>query len=164
MESAIWGLIGTIIGAFTSIGTTLLTNWNTSKIKETEKKEERKDLANAFQRDTILNTQDELANYMRLVSVAYQEKLNSYLDGRPWVISVSENLDEKIRVSKMNISILIERITDEDLRKDLKKLKKIVTDSLLATSFEKAQESHYEAIIFSYECSEKLGEVLRSSY
>ena len=164
MELAIWGFIGTLVGALASIVTTLLTNWNTSKIKKAEKEAKREECSKAFQRKTILELQDELTDYMRLFFLAHFEHLDSCSKVGRWGSELSSDLDEKLRISNSKTSMLIERVSDDDLRETLKNLKSIATSCLLANSKEEAEKYRNKASDSFEQCSVKLGTVLRNSY
>jgi hypothetical protein len=77
MESAIWGLIGTVVGALASIGTTWLTTISSSKLQKEKAQEDRLERANAFQRETLLELQEALHDTLRLVSRAYIQDCES---------------------------------------------------------------------------------------
>ncbi|MDZ7693828.1 MAG: hypothetical protein U5K69_22360 [Balneolaceae bacterium] len=115
MSSAIWGFIGTLVGALASIATTTISSWNTFRIQKLENKEDRKERSRAFQRETLLELQEELVEYMRLFGEAYFEQLDSFKKTGNWGSLLSDEINEKIRLSNAQTAILIERVIDEEI-------------------------------------------------
>lgn len=81
-----------------------------------------------------------------------------------WGSHIPDELDEKNRQLSASVSILIQRIDDNELRKELKELKSEVAKCILsetqfdAKHFHMAYNDRYEYV------SEKIGQVLRGTY
>jgi uncharacterized protein (DUF2235 family) len=84
MDSAIWGLIGTIVGAAASVITTWLTASNETKREQAARREERFERARDFQRQTLIELQDVLHDTVRLVSKAHHEDCMAAKNGQSW--------------------------------------------------------------------------------
>ncbi|MEQ9266295.1 MAG: hypothetical protein RLN81_13785 [Balneolaceae bacterium] len=67
MEPAAWGILGTLIGALASIGTTFINNGHNSRISKEEREEKLRIESNAFQRETLLRLLDEIDEFTVLV-------------------------------------------------------------------------------------------------
>ena len=164
MSSAIWGFIGTLVGALASIATTSISSWNTFRIQKLSNKEDRKERSRAFQRETLLELQEELVDYMRLFGEAYFEQLESYKKTGDWRSLLSDEINEKIRLSNAKTAVLIERLIDEEIRNNLNELKNLVSRGLLANTKEEAETYQRKASEKFEECNKSLGAVLRSYY
>lgn len=165
MESAVWGLIGTIVGAIASIATTWLSISSSSKLQEERVRAERRERANAFQRETLLELQEAVHGTLRLVHQAYIEDRDSLRAGTPWSKAMlSDKLDENLRLARHRIAILVERVSDDNVRQQVKALMKIASQATLATS-EPEAKAHLDCCSSeSYQVLETLGSALRSYY
>jgi hypothetical protein len=70
MDAAAWGFIGTLfgalVGASASIGINIITS-HAATLQSTASKEAREEQRRVFQRETLLQLQDEFHRYMRLM-------------------------------------------------------------------------------------------------
>ncbi len=164
MEPAVWGFIGTAIGALASIATTSISNWNSFRIQKALSKEEREERARAFQRETVLELQEELIGYIRLFALSYFEQLDSYESTGKWGALLTEELDEKIRLSDAKTTVLIERIMKDEIRAQLDELKAIIWNGIIANSKKEADSYQLQASRKFDECNKVLGNVLRKNY
>jgi len=123
MEPAIWGFVGTIIGAAASIITTVITNRNQFQLQKENDSLKRQERARAFQRDNLLKIQDTLQDALRFSGQAYLEFLKAYKkDGKWGKVYLPGELDESIRLTNSRFVVLVERVSDEALRSELKTL------------------------------------------
>lgn len=169
MDSAIWGFIGTIVGAIVgasaSILTTIINGRKSTQLQKERDNFERLERSREFQRNTLLELQDSLSQSLRLIVRAHLEDLASFRqnDGVRSTLLSSE-LNQDIMLSNLKNAILTERISDDELRNNLKKLRQDMNDVLLAKS---ENESRNKLQIASYNFEkfmEKLGVVLRNNY
>lgn len=164
MEAVTWGFIGTVIGAVASIATTAITNWGSYALAQKSKAHEREELAKAFQRETLLELQTELLEYIRTCSQAYCHDRKNYKDTGVWGGSIPDEINLKNQEHSAKTSILVQRIADEQLRKQLAELKDNATKCLLADNKYDAG-AYYASFSDSYQTSnEMLGQVLRDTY
>lgn len=168
MEPVTWGFIGTIVGtvagASASILTTVITERNLRHIKRDEASFIREEKAREFQFGNLLKLQDFLSSTMRLVARAHLEDMEHFRQRHsPSDVSMlSEELDNEILLSNKELSILSERIADDDLRKNIKLLRAKMTSVVMAKS---AEESEAALRILSSAFDEsmaKIGMALRS--
>jgi hypothetical protein len=164
MEPVTWAFIGTIVGAISSIATTSIVNWNNFRIQKSNKLEDRKERSRAFQRETALELQSELIEYMRCHSLSRIEDQSNFVTTGSWGSALSTDLNERFRTSSAKTAVLIERISDDELRANLKKLKGNSTNCMHAISISESDE-HNTLTVDSYsKTSEMLGVVLRLNY
>ncbi|EJR3610095.1 hypothetical protein QO230_21770 [Vibrio vulnificus] len=164
MDPLIWAFIGTIIGAVTSIATTVITSSASSKQALNTRKLERQERALDFQRENILMLQTELQEYVRNCSrIYYHDKLNFETSGK-WGANIPPELDEQNRILSGKVAILIHRVEHDQLREMLTSLKSQIAHCVMSRSQDDAKSS-FHSYIEQYEIvSKKLGEVLRSTY
>lgn len=144
MNPVIWGFIGAIVGAIVgaaaSIGTTVITTRNEQKLQSFIEKNSRFDLHMGFQRDNLLKLQDILSDCVRLVSKAHLEDLDNFIKGSKWgELVLSCELDEGIRVRFRELRIIIERISNDQLRQDLKDFEDMMEASVIVKTKEGAE-------------------------
>ncbi len=164
MEAVTWGFIGTIVGALASIATTAITNWSSYNLKNKTIQHEREELANAFQRQTILELQVELLEYIRTCSQIHRHDRVHFEKTEHWGSLIPDELSELNRSLSAKVSILIQRISDDDLRDNLMSLKGNCTKFLLAKDQYEAG-AYYASYLDDYDkTSVLLGQVLRSTY
>lgn len=169
MDSAIWGFIGTIVGAIigasASILTTIINGRKSVQLQKERDNFERLERSREFQRNTLLELQDSLLQNLRLIARAHLEDLASYRqnDGvRNNLLSAELNQD--IMLSNRKNAILTERISDDELRNNLKKLRQDMNDVLLAKS-ENESLNKLQIVSSNFEkFMEELGVVLRNNY
>jgi len=165
MESAIWGLVGTIVGALASIGTTWIAAQSASKLQKHSSSHERAERERAFQRETLLELQDALHDGLRMMARAHLENGVSFKQSGEWGKSLlSEEVNEGIRLANRKVSILIERVANDPLRSELKDIMKASGQVSLAKSQAEAEANFNRAIFAANDVMERLGNVLRSLY
>ena len=165
MESALWGFIGTLIGVGSSVSTTYLTNKKSIDLQKDADLLKRNELSRVFQRETLLNLQDTLHETMRLIGQMHLEDTHNYKETGIWGKSLfSEDINEGLMLSMRKISILKERISNNQLRLNLDDLHK----DLCKPSFVKSKSESsklLENILDKFESFMKeLGIVLRENY
>ncbi len=131
-----------------------------NKAKEHEKQE----IANAFQRETVLELQTELLEYFRSCGQIYRNDRVNFENTGKWGHSIPDELAEKNRVLNAKTTILIQRISNDELRVSLMALKDSFTKCLMADNELDATSYHRKAVEDYDTASELLGKVLRSTY
>ena len=165
MESAVWGLIGTIVGASASTATTWLSNQASSKRQREQAREDRAERSNIFQRQTLLELQGSIHDALRLVNRAYIEDCNAHRTTKNWTVNMlTDEVNEGIRLAHRSVAILVERVSEGALRTEVKTLMSSVTSVLLARS---EREAKFQIEKTSADASlvlERIGTVLRKHY
>lgn len=164
MDPMTWGFLGTIIGAGTSIATTFINSSNSFRILIKTKEQAQKELKKSFQRETLIELQNELRTYILSCSRAYRSHIKLYNETGLWEELISENLDEDIFNLSSKLSILIQRISNERLRFNMIKLQTSATQCNKARDSREATEHHKNYLEFYEKIHEELGEELRSLY
>lgn len=165
MVSLIWGLIGTVIGASVSIITTHLNNQNNVNIQKGSDNFKRAELFREFQRDNLLQLQEKLSFSMRLIGRAHFEDLVSYKETNKWQSNLlGADLDKGINESFRELSIKAERIDNDELRNEVKRLKEQMEECLLANNLP-SRKGRITKLTKDFEViMSQLGEVLRANY
>lgn len=165
MESAIWGLIGTIVGAAASLLATYLTNTHSAKLSAEARSEERLEKFREFQRETLLELQMAIRDVARTTFLIHLEDSKGSLAGRNWgEDSVSDQLAEEDRIARSRVSIFAERVADESVRGTVKKMMSEVDILIRATSKAEADRALANVTSGSVQANELVGKVLRDTY
>jgi hypothetical protein len=165
MESALWGFLGTLVGVVSSVSTTYLTNKKSIDLQKDADLLKRNELLRAFQRETLLNLQDTLYETMRLIGQIHLEDTHNYKKTGIWGKSkFSEDINENFMLSMRKISILKERISNNQLRLNLDDLHQNLNKPFFAKS-EEESFILFQNILdkFQYFMKE-LGLILRENY
>lgn len=165
MESAIWGLIGTIVGAAASLLATYLTNTHSAKLSAEARSEQRLEKFREFQRETLLELQVAIREVARTAFLIHTEGMKELLAGRNWGEgSVPEQLAEEDRIARTRVSTFVERVADDSVRATVKKMMAEVRIFMLATSKVDADRALANITSGSVQANEMLGKVLRDTY
>lgn len=164
MDAMTWGFVGTVVGATASIATTAITSWNTLKISQNTKKQDREERARVFQRETLLELQVEMRSYMRSCSLAYRADMKNFKDTGEWGTPLPEDINEQLLDLNSKTAILILRVSNDELRCKLSEWKSTATKCHMAKNEYDAGAYHVEKVQLYEKAHEQLGEVLRSSY
>ncbi len=165
MESAIWGLIGTIVGAAASLLATYLTNTHSAKLSAEARSEERLEKFREFQRETLLELQMAIREVARTTFLIHLEDSKRCLAGRNWGEGfVPDQLAEEDRIARGRVSIFAERVADESVRGTVKKMMSEVGIFMRATSKAEADRALANVTSGSVQVNELVGKVLRDTY
>jgi hypothetical protein len=171
MDTATWGLIGTLVGAVVgasaSILTTLISCKNSVRLQIQANTLERLELARNFQKNNLLKLQYSLLQEMRLVGRAHLEDVEFHrkIGNKVKYNLLSKELDQELMISAGKVAILTERIADDALRDNLKELRKKMTDVVLLVDSEAESCKRLHIASTSFEqFMVQLGAVLRSYY
>ena len=150
MDAGIWGFIGVIIGAFSSIVTTVMVARSNRLLQKEASSFEREEIRREFQRNNLIELQDILTNTMRLVvHIASSDK-------------VAEESSHKIMTFNQDISIRTERITDDSLRESVRSLQHGMNHFLLSKELLLTNKLPNELVTSFNQKMEKIGVALRS--
>ena len=117
---AVWGLIGTLIGALASIGTTWITARNASTQQIAIAERARDEQNRTFQRETLLELQTAVSDILRLVSRAHFQDLVAFRSGTTWGRNMLDDaLDAEMGTTFRKISLLTARVVDDQLRQEI---------------------------------------------
>lgn len=165
MEAAAWGLIGTLVGALASIGTTWLSSRSSDHLQSGRLNEERKERAKAFQRETLLALQEAVHDALRLNARAHMQDFETFRQTGKWSgRPLTEEVNEGCRLANRRVSILVERVSDDQLRAMTKALVRLTTDGLFARSEREADLNQQAISVAATELFEHMGFVLRGHY
>lgn len=165
MDSAVWGLIGTLVGALASIGTTFLTTRNAHRLQANAKENEHIERANAFQRQTLIDLQEALHDALRLTTQGHMQDCEAHKGGMGWGKNMlDEPVNEDFRLAQRRVAILIERISEDGLRARIKGLMSLTVSVLLAQSEAEARSNMMQCYSAATEVMESVGTVLRRHY
>jgi len=165
IESALWGMVGTFIGAAASIATTWISTNNAQLLHEKKWKDERQTAMQDFQRETLIDIQESLHDLFRRIYQAYIEDCTALRSGVAWGKNeISPDLDQDILLLTRKVSILTERISDDELRALIKTFV-MVARSVLQTESKKDSDSLLADMSQQFEqCVVQIGTVLRRNY
>lgn len=159
------GLFGALVGAGASIATTFLTNRHAVGLQSSANTIERQEKARAFQRETLLACQEAMRKNARLTGRAFYEEVMALHNGTPWRKHMfGEPLNTEMAESRGSLGMLVERIADDKLRKELKVVAKLMGDVQFSASKEEAENSLFAAVERTEKVTELLGTVLRETY
>ena len=165
MDAAIWGLVGTIVGALASIGTTWISSKNASNLHKHTSEQERKERERSFQRNTLLDLQDALSDVFRMMSRGHMEDFKDFKLNDTWGVNKrSEEVNEGELLANRKASILIERVSNDNLRVELKNIIFLTTKVSLSNNDNEANKRYIEANIAAQKVMENLGVILRGLY
>ena len=133
---ALWGFIGTVIGATTSIIATKINTKNMNKLQQNIELAKKQERHNEFQCENLKKIQEELIYNVRLIFEVHLSDTNYYtenpsVNNRPFV---KEPLNTKLRKSMQQLSILNERIGNDELRIKIDNYRKLLFEIVRASS------------------------------
>jgi hypothetical protein len=165
VESAAWGLIGTIVGALASIGTTWLASRSTESLQQQRAREDRAERASAFQRQTLLELQEALHDALRLVTRAHIQDREAAKRGDAWRSGrLGADLDEELRLAYRKVAILAERIADDSLRSGVKDLMAKTNAVLNAFTESESKDTLEQSYALAEEVLQSVGTALRGHF
>lgn len=165
MGAAIWGFIGTLVGALASIGTTWLSARHASSLQASASKLARAETGRAFQRDTLLELQDALHDLMRLIVRGNIEDQTAFRQSGTWGKQpLTAEVNEGQRLANRRFAILVERVANDALRTDLKDIQGLLSQISLARTANESQSALHNLSVRATQVLEHLGTVLRAQY
>ncbi len=169
MDAATWGFIGTLVGAVVgasaSILTTVISGRNSAYLQKNTDTLERVERARSFQRSNLIELQDSLLDAMRFIGRAYVEDTMASKKNGEWGKSLlSKEVNQGILLSTRKLAILTERVSNDELRSDLKGLRQLMAQCLGASSESESVDLMQKVTSKFESFMEHLGIVLRSNY
>jgi hypothetical protein len=165
MEAEIAGLLGTLVGACVSIGTTFLSNRHAIHLQTSADANERQEKARAFQRENLLLCQEVIQMVARLTAKGFHEDTLAWHAGTEWEkTKLSAQLDQDLATNKGKLSTLIERVAGDELRRELKSISWLLNKVLGAPSFQDAETALFAAVAENERVMSLLGDSLRKTY
>ena len=165
MEAAIWGLVGTVVGALASIGTTWLSSRSAHLLQSDRERLQRLERENEFQRTTLIDLQEALHHALRLIHKAYMHDVKAHRAAGSWAEnSLPDEVDESARLAMRRVAILVERIESDTARQRVKSLMHIATAAMLANSPGEAEAKLNEAASSATDVLEQIGSALRARF
>lgn len=162
MDSAAWGLLGTVVGAVASIVTTWLTTRNATNLELKRAREDRSERARAFQQDTLTNLEDAIHDALRLMARAHIETDKAATRGVHWdKVILPDEIDEGFRLATRKVTLLVDRVSDDTLRYQVKLLMQIGTRVILARNKDESEVAMAQASEASPPVFERIGVLLR---
>ena len=132
MDSAIWGLLGTLVGAGVSIGTSFIGVWKESRLQEKQCIFEREEKARTFQRENILKIQELLHKSISHMSKVHFSDLRAYKETGVWGQNIlNQDLNKDILINNKELVIIEERISNDELRKEINDFRSYVSSGML---------------------------------
>ena len=112
-KAAIWGFIGTLVGALASIATTIYTGRNAAALQSEATRAIRQDKHRAVQEETLKETQDELDKCLQYVYAT-----------APLTNGLAETTARLVQFRDLSrrTTTLVERVADDALRESLRGL------------------------------------------
>ncbi|MGH1451353.1 MAG: hypothetical protein ACRBBM_18265 [Pseudomonadaceae bacterium] len=165
MEAAVWGFIGTLVGALASLGGTWLTNHNARTLHAEALKLERDEKARAFQRDTLIALQDAVHDLLRLIARGHHEDILAFRETGKWGKTLLTNeVSDGQMLARRHMLILLERVLNDALRTQVKDLNAKLTEISFAVNETDAHRLWDSASIHGLEVLEHIGKALRAQY
>lgn len=165
MNPAIWGIIGAVIGASASIITTILTNNSSNNFQLKIEKLKREDIARQFQRQNLLSIQEKFYMLYRLVGKVHIHDTSNFEKTGEWRNQNLElSLDKELTDSLREISYLIERVGNDELRMKLSEIKTLLADVCIAKSIQEQQSLLQKSSNDFKIVMEKTGKDLRNNF
>lgn len=165
MEPAVWGLIGTIVGAISSLLATYLTNVHSRRLSADLRAQERLDKFQEFQRETLLELQGAIHEVARTTFLLHLEDSKSLISGVSWGAAVMpDKLADEDRVARGRVALYVERVADDQVRGMVKQLMMETHAAFLATSKAEADRLQEKISLTRKKVMEAIGEVLRATY
>jgi hypothetical protein len=165
VEPAIWGLLGTIVGALASIGTTFIQTRNTHALQRSIAQIEREERRRSFQRDTLIELQDTLHDLYRMVTRAFLEDEALFRQRGTWgTHPLSEAVSDGERILRRRLIILVGRVADDELRGEINAASEALTGITMARTHEEATRLYPVVSNEGVRVMERIGRGLRAQY
>jgi|SRR3990167_1399726 len=165
VTSAVWGLLGTLVGAAASVGTTWISNAHESGLEKQRAKDLRAETSRAFQRQTLIDLQDAVHHLVAQAAFAHMHDAREARAKGEWGITpLADEQAEMLRQAFRKVTILNQRVANDALRARVNKFKSDVGEAVNASNQKDA------SFLWEYTAEEieslssDIGEVLRSNY
>lgn len=167
-EAAMWGFIGTAIGAAASIATSWIASKTASSVESEKLRQERLEAAREFQRATALELQEVIHDCARFAARAHHEDFLAHRrDGGPWGRNMlSEEVNEGQRLAIRKVHMLAERLASDALRDRVKSFTRLPGLASIgrASNGVDSEERIHQVALEAMQVVEALGVELRRQY
>ena len=165
MDTALWGFLGTIIGAGASIATSRISNRHDIMRQMQVDSLERIERARAFQRDNLLELQQTIQDATRFSARIMHEDAMAFKQSGKWGATLrGEEIGEGSRTANARLIALTVRVADDEVRDAINSLRDMLTNCQFAESKEKADIAH-KGVAEAYPLlMERIGKTLRNLY
>lgn len=165
MEAAIWGFIGTMVGALASLGTTLVSTRNAFSLQSLTSSLDRAEKHREFQRSTLVELQDAIHDLLRIVTRGLLEDQAAFRKTGTWGENLlSDEVNDGQRLARRRVVILMERVADDALRADVKRLNEALTHASFNSTEADSELLIHAASNQALQVMEHIGTVLRAQY
>ncbi|OIR19477.1 hypothetical protein GALL_03580 [mine drainage metagenome] len=165
MDAALWGFLGTIIGAGASIATSWISNRHELMRQKQSDSLVRVERARAFQRDNLLELQQTVQDAMRFSARIMHEDSMAFKQSGKWGTTLlGEEVSEGSRAANARLMALTVRVADDEVRDAINNLRNMLTSCQLAKSKEHADIVHKDIAEAYPLLMERIGKTLRSLY
>lgn len=169
MDAATYGFIGTLVGAIVgasaSIATTFISSWNSSRLQTNADSFQRVERARAFQRETLLKLQEGLQDAIRNIGEMHHQDVLALRETGEWQKSMlGEELNQKFVSVNRELSILTERVSEDELRNSIKEFRQQLSNCMFTSSEHEGDYMLKIAVDNFNPMMEKIGSVLRENY
>lgn len=159
-------LLGAVIGAGVSIGTTVLSNHHDDKVEKRKRSEEYKRKMEERQIENYEKLQEAVIDYARANVVEYNQIRDLYASGVEYVnLRTDDEKGELLRLSHVRYSILCARVLSDDVRGLAKKFDDAVMNmTLLARDSKELETAFFAFGVATSELLDAIGVELRRLY
>lgn len=171
MDSATWLPIATLVGGYAGALTTESFRDARQRRREIEAREadrvrEVDSLHQQFQRETLLELQQAMADMARATGAIHHQDVVAYRNAggtNPFTRQqVPGDLNQRSFEAMQKTMLLMARVDHEGLRANIKSLRELVTKVLLAQSESEANGLMVEAMDLQVRINDQIGELLRT--
>lgn len=143
-------LVGVIIGGIIATAAPIVVEMIRGRREATLDKEKRADNRridrDAFQRATLLEIMDAMANWKGAMAKLFYDQLTEYHEGDgPWPMSWSEENNARMEAAQTRVIVLRERVIDEHVRTTIRDTTDLRSSLLTSSSAREAIE-RYELV------------------
>lgn len=164
MDAALWGFLGTLVGAAASFLATYFSAKYAAKSQGEAAAKERAVREQLLQRETLIELQNELNNLLRANALIFMDDMKQALEGQPWPELVANvEAGEAARRAFSQVSVLNSRVTNDTVRIEVGKVRDLLNIALNAHDRNDAERRHKAAMLAGIDVIEKIGEEIRRS-
>ena len=160
MDAGFWGFVGVVVGsvitAIVTMGGEVLRGRNDFMLDSKKRQDDRRIESDRLQRETLLELQDRLADWM--------QDRPRWLDAR-WTGEIDKEMDEFAQRSLLagrSLSRLTQRLLDDELHESLTTLQDLSGQAVLATTEAELEETWRKTVFGELRAQAHLGRVLRT--
>ena len=170
MEAITWGFIGTlagaVIGAASSIVTTTITAKNTQASQRSVHLEKRKERFRDLQGKNLMELQEAITKAMRIAYRIHRIDVESFESEQAQknLPVIPADIDEEMLFLNRTISVLKERVSDENIRNEIDTTHSKLTAVFLSKSVNESKLNIEMATESTLQLQKMIGAAIRSYY